>query len=262
MYKGLTKILTSIQSTGSGSASKDRLIVILGATATGKSSLALRLAEELDTEIISADSMLVYKRFDIGTAKPSREELRRVKHHFVDILEPDQIFSVADFQSQASKIISELNRADKIPIVVGGTGLYIQALIEGYEFNDITPDGRLEKSLSSHYKRTGELVYDASVIGLDIERQELYRRINARTQSMFDNGLVDEVKHLLESGVKRSDQAMLGIGYKETVEYLDGRLTLDEAIEKIGRATRHYAKRQATWFRRMKYIDWHRASDD
>ena len=261
MFKGLTKILTSIQLLRSGSSAKDKLIVILGATATGKSSLALRLAEEFDTEIISADSMLVYKNFNIGTAKPSVEELRRVKHHFVDILEPDEIFSVAEFQSQASEIVSELNRAGKIPIVVGGTGLYIQALIEGYEFSGISLDGRIEKSLSSHYKRTGELVFDASVIGLDIERQELYRRINARTQAMFDNGLVDEVRGLLESGVSRNAQAMLGIGYKETIEYLDGRLTLDEAIETIGRATRHYAKRQATWFRRMKYIDWHRAAD-
>ena len=261
MFKGLTKILTSIQLLRSGASAKDKLIVILGATATGKSSLALRLAEEFDTEIISADSMLVYKNFNIGTAKPSVEELRRVKHHFVDILEPDEIFSVAEFQSQASEIVSELNRAGKIPIVVGGTGLYIQALIEGYEFSGISLDGRIEKSLSSHYKRTGELVFDASVIGLDIERQELYRRINARTQAMFDNGLVDEVRGLLESGVSRNAQAMLGIGYKETIEYLDGRLTLDEAIETIGRATRHYAKRQATWFRRMKYIDWHRAAD-
>lgn len=261
MSKGLTNILTSIQLLRSEASTKEKLIVILGATATGKSSLALRLAEELNTEIISADSMLVYKGFDIGTAKPSKEELRRVKHHFVNILEPNEIFSVADFQSQASAIISELNRADRIPIVVGGTGLYIQALIEGYAFNGVV-DGRVEKSLVSRYKQTGELVYNAAVIGLEIERQELYRRINARTRAMFDNGLVDEVRRLLESGVKRSDQAMLGIGYKETIEYLDGRLTLEEAIDTISRATRHYAKRQATWFRRMKYIDWHRAADD
>ena len=223
--------------------------MILGATATGKSSLALRLADELDSEIISADSMLVYKNFDVGTAKPSSEDLCRVKHHFVDILEPDEIFSVADFQTRAARIISDLNRADRIPIVVGGTGLYIQALVEGYEFNDIAPDGRIEKSLNSHYKRTGELVYEASVIGLELERQELYRRINERTRAMFDNGLVEEVRNLLESGVRRNAQAMLGIGYKET-------------IETISRATRHYAKRQATWFRRMKYIDWYRAADD
>ncbi|MBR1580519.1 MAG: tRNA dimethylallyltransferase [Selenomonadaceae bacterium] len=262
MLKGLTKIFPSIQLLRSAASPKEKLIVILGATATGKSSLALRIADELGSEIISADSMLVYKNFDIGTAKPSKEELRRVKHHFVDILEPDEIFSVADFQTQAARIISDLNRADKIPIVVGGTGLYIQALIEGYEFNDVGDDGRIEKSFVSRYKRTGELVYDATVIGLELERQELYRRINERTRAMFANGLVDEVKHLIESGVDRHAQAMLGIGYKETIEYLDGRQTLEETIETISRATRHYAKRQATWFRRMKYIDWHRAADD
>ena len=243
-------------------ASKPKVIVILGATATGKSALAYRLALELDTEIISADSMLVYKNFDIGTAKPSPEELRRVKHHFVNILEPDQIFSVADFQAGASKIIDDLNRADRIPIVVGGTGLYIQALIEGYAFNALKPDGRIEKSLVSRYKRTGELIYDAAVIGLTLDRQELYRRINARTRAMFDNGPVDEVKGLLESGVARNAQAMLGIGYKETLEYIDGRSTLEETIEEISRATRHYAKRQSTWFRRMKYIDWHDAAEE
>ena len=243
-------------------ASKPKVIVILGATATGKSALAYELALELDTEIISADSMLVYKNFDIGTAKPSVEERRRVKHHFVDILEPDQIFSVADFQAQAMSIIDRLNRADRIPIVVGGTGLYIQALIEGYAFNAVGADGRIEKSLVSHYKRTGELIYEAAVIGLTLDRQELYRRINARTRAMFDNGLVDEVKRLLKSGVARNDQAMLGIGYKETLEYLDGNRTLDETIDEISRATRHYAKRQSTWFRRMKYIDWHRAAED
>lgn len=222
----------------------------------------MKLALELDTEIISADSMLVYKDFNIGTAKPSADELRRVKHHFVDILEPDRIFSVVDFQAGATAIIDRLNRAARIPIVVGGTGLYIQALIEGYEFNAVDIDGRVEKSLVSHYKRTGELIYDAAVIGLTLERQELYRRINARTRAMFDNGLVDEVKRLIESGVDRNAQAMLGIGYKETLEYLDGRSTLEETIERISQATRHYAKRQATWFRRMKYIDWHRAAED
>ncbi len=246
----------------SSAAQKPKLAVILGATATGKSALAMELALELDTEIISADSMLVYKNFNIGTAKPSVDDLQRVKHHFVDILEPDRIFSVVDFQTQATAIIDRLNRADRIPIVVGGTGLYIQALIEGYAFNALDSDGRVEKSLVSHYKRTGELVYDAAVIGLTLDRAELYRRINARTRAMFDNGLVDEVKRLLDSGVARNAQAMLGIGYKETLEYLDGRATLEETIERVSQATRNYAKRQATWFRRMKYIEWHRAAED
>lgn len=238
---------------------KEKLIVILGATATGKSALALKMAEELQTEIISADSMMVYKNFNIGTAKPSSEELKKVKHYLVDILEPEQKYSVADFQSAASKIITDLNNKGKVPIVAGGTGLYIQALIEGYQFknaNDVDDCGKVKKSLLSHFKETGELFYDAKVIGLTLERQELYKRINERTQKMFDDGLVDEVRSLLDSGVSRNAQAMLGIGYKETLEYIDGKITLEETINKISQATRNFAKRQFTWYRRMKYIEW------
>ena len=238
---------------------KEKLIVILGATATGKSALALKMAEELQTEIISADSMMVYKNFNIGTAKPSPEELKRVKHHLVDILEPEQKYSVADFQAAASKIITDLNNQGKVPIVAGGTGLYIQALIEGYQFkntDEVDDCGKVKKSLLSHFKETGELVYDAKVIGLTLDRQELYRRINERTQKMFDDGLVNEVKSLLDSGVSRNAQAMLGIGYKETLEYIDGKITLEETINKISQATRNFAKRQFTWYRRMKYIEW------
>ena len=238
---------------------KDKLIVILGATATGKSALALKMAEELQTEIISADSMMVYKGFNIGTAKPTVEELKRVKHHLIDILEPEVKYSVADFQAAASKIISNLNRQGKTPIVAGGTGLYIQALIEGYKFNnldDVDTAGKVQKSLHSYYKETGELVYDAKVIGLTLDRQELYRRINERTRKMFADGLVDEVKSLLDDGVSRDAQAMLGIGYKETLEHIDGKITLEDAINKISQATRNFAKRQFTWYRRMKYIMW------
>ena len=241
------------------SSHKEKLIVILGATATGKSALALKMAEELQTEIISADSMMVYKNFNIGTAKPSPEELKKVKHHLVDILEPEQKYSVADFQAAASKIITDLNNQGKVPIVAGGPGLYIQALIEGYQFknaDDVDDCGKVKKSHLSHFKETGELVYDAKVIGLTLDRSELYRRINERTQKMFDDGLVDEVKSLLDSGVSRNAQAMLGIGYKETLEYIDGKITLEETINKISQATRNFAKRQFTWYRRMKYIEW------
>ena len=234
---------------------KDKLIVILGATATGKSALALKLAEELRTEIISADSMMVYKNFNIGTAKPTPDELSKIKHHLVDILEPEKKFSVVDFQIAASKIISDLNELGKIPIVAGGTGLYIQALVEGYKFSD-----KNNKSVQSYFKDTGELVYDAKVIGLTLDRQELYKRINLRTRKMFEDGLIDEVKFLLNSGVNRNAQAMFGIGYKETLEYIDGKITLEEAIENISKATRNFAKRQFTWYKRMKYIDWYDVS--
>ena len=239
---------------------KDKLIVILGATATGKSALALQLAEQLDTEIISADSMMVYKRFNIGTAKPSTSELARVKHHLVDILEPYEKYSVADFQTAAVKLIADLNKRGKIPIVAGGTGLYIQALVEGYKFNaadDVGANGKINKSLRSVFNESGELVYNVEIIGLTMERQMLYNRINLRTQKMFDDGLVDEVQMLLKSGVDRNAQAMLGIGYKETIEYIDGNLTLDETISKISQATRNFAKRQLTWYRRMHYINWY-----
>ena len=245
----LTKILDSVQFLSLKTSPREKLIVILGATATGKSSLALRLAEILGTEIISADSMAVYKNFDIGTAKPTAEELRRVKHYLIDILEPEERFSVAEFVQLASELITEINSRGKIPIVAGGTGLYVQALVEGYELS-------VGKSLISHYKQTGELIYAAQVYGLTADRAELYDRINRRTEKMFADGLVDEVKNLLASGISPTAQAMSGIGYKETVEYLQGGATLDETISKVAQATRNFAKRQLTWYRRMNYIKW------
>lgn len=247
----LTKILDSVQFLGLKTSPREKLIVILGATATGKSALAVRLAEILGTEIISADSMAVYKNFDIGTAKPSAQELQRVKHHLIDILEPDERFSVAEFVQLASELITEINLRGKIPIVAGGTGLYIQALLEGYNFS--TPS---TKSQSKFFSDTGELRYDALVIGLTAPRAELYRRINERTKKMFDAGLVSEVQKLLASGVSPSSQAMLGIGYRETVEYLRGNCSLDEAVSEVSQATRNFAKRQLTWYRRMKYINF------
>ncbi|MBR4641365.1 MAG: tRNA dimethylallyltransferase [Selenomonadaceae bacterium] len=228
---------------------REKLIVILGATSTGKSSLALTLAENFDTEIISADSMAVYKNFNVGTAKPTQAELERVPHHMIDILDAEEKFSVGEFVRRARPIISELNRRGKIPIVAGGTGLYIQALVEGYELGE-------GKSLISHYKRTGELIYDAIVFGLTTDRTELYDRINRRTEKIFADGLIDEVKNLLASGISPTAQAMLGIGYKEAVEYLQGGATLNETISKVAQATRNFAKRQLTWYRRMKYITW------
>lgn len=245
----LTNIFDSVQSLLSTNSPREKLVVILGATSTGKSSLALEIAQQFDTEIISADSMAVYKNFNVGTAKPSPAELERVPHHLIDILDAEEKFSVGEFVRRAQPIITELNSRKKIPIVAGGTGLYIQALLEGYELT-------AGKSLVSHYKQTGELIYDALVFGLTAPRSELYARINRRTQQMFANGLVEEVRHLLASGISSTAQAMLGIGYKETVEYLHGGATLNETISKVSQATRNFAKRQLTWYRRMKYIRW------
>ena len=245
----LTNIYDSIKSLCLTGSSREKLIVILGATSTGRSSLALELAEKFGTEIISADSMAVYRNFNVGTAKPTQAELERVPHHLINILDAEEKFSVGEFIRRAQKIISELNLRGQVPIIAGGTGLYIQALVEGYELSE-------GKSLISHYKQTGELIYAAQIFGLTADRAELYDRINRRTEKMFAEGLVDEVKNLLTSGVSPTAQAMSGIGYKETVEYLQGGATLEETISKVAQATRNFAKRQLTWYRRMKYIKW------
>ena len=246
----LTKILNSVQFFSLQNSPQEKVLVILGATSTGKSSLAVKLAETLNTEIISADSMAIYKNFNIGTAKPSAQELKKVRHYLIDILEPNEKFSVAEFVNRASKIITEINLRGKIPIVAGGTGLYIQALLEGYKFKDNS------KSQEKMFSDTGELKYNALVIGLTSNRQKLYERINKRTKEMFSKGLVEEVQGLLNSGVSPNAQAMLGIGYKETVEYLQGVATLEETISKVSQATRNFAKRQLTWYRRMNYINF------
>ena len=245
----LTKLFDSLQSLYLADTPREKLVVILGATGTGKSALAMALAAEFDTEIISADSMAVYRGFDVGTAKPARSELERIPHHMIDILSAEEKFSVGEFVRRARPIIGELNARGKVPIIAGGTGLYIQALVEGYELS-------AGKSTVSHYKRTGELVYAAQVYGLTAERAELYDRINRRTETMFANGLVEEVKALLASGISPDSQAMTGIGYKETVEYLCRQSTLEETMSKVSQATRNFAKRQMTWYRRMKYIRW------
>ena len=246
----LTKIINQIKSLELSHSPKEKVIVVLGATATGKSSLALQLAKIFDTEIISADSMSVYKNFNVGTAKPIDSERAEIKHYLIDILEPNEKFSVAEFVRMAAPIITDLNRAGKIPIIAGGTGLYIQALIEGYNFGDGV------KSRESFFSKTGELKYNALVIGLTTNRQNLYARIDERTKKMFDAGLVEEVENLLKQGVNPNSQAMLGIGYKEVVEYLQGNLTFDESFSKVQQATRNFAKRQLTWYRRMNYIKW------
>ena len=228
---------------------KYNCIVVLGPTAVGKTAIGVQLASHFNGEIISADSMAVYKNFDVGTAKPSAEELLKVRHHLINILDAEEKFSVVEFVRRAEKIISEINLQKKIPIVAGGTGLYIQALLEGYKFD-------AEKSRAKNFSETGELNYNALVIGLTTCREKLYNRIDLRTRKMFDSGLVREVQKLLTDGVSPTAQAMLGIGYKEVLEYLQGSLTLEETISKVAQDTRNFAKRQLTWFRRMNYIKW------
>ena len=293
---------------------KDRLIVILGPTAVGKTALSIALARELGTEIISGDSMLVYKGFDIGSAKPDMEERQGVLHHLIDIREPYENYAVTDFVAEAGKCIGMLNARGKVPILAGGTGLYVKALLEGYQFNETEEHGayrsyleELGRSRGKEYvhgllaaadpaaakrlhpndfrrvvralevsrfggeqisqeRQAGKgevlrenLCYDALVIGLERDRQELYERINQRVSLMFEAGLEDEVKGLLAGGLQRDTQAMKGIGYKETAAYLDGEMSREEAVELIQKSTRHFAKRQLTWYRKMPYIEWIKA---
>ncbi|MCI7261187.1 MAG: tRNA (adenosine(37)-N6)-dimethylallyltransferase MiaA [Selenomonadales bacterium] len=291
---------------------KDKLIVILGPTAVGKTDLSIELAKKLATEIISGDSMLVYRGFDIGSAKPGLKERQGIKHHLIDILDPAQNFAVTDFVIRAKKIIHELNEQGKIPVLAGGTGLYIKALLEGYEFNvteehteyrdylaklgekygkeyvhamlaRVNPEAaaRLHvndfrrviralevahfgaEKISQQKKGNDEasLIYNVYVIGLNRERKSLYERINKRVEMMFDAGLITEVANLLQSGVTRAMPAMKGIGYKETAAFIAGDMTKMAALELIQKSTRHFAKRQLTWYRKMPYIHWYMADE-
>lgn len=284
---------------------KERLLTIVGPTAVGKTKLSIALAKAFQGEIISGDSMQVYKGMDIGTAKIKPEEQEGIPHHLIDILEPHQSFSVTQFQELTKKCIREINSRGKLPILVGGTGLYVQSVTHDFRFPEVH-DPKLRqkwltylarhgkeklfeelKAIDPHYAQklhpnntrrviraleimeaTGKSMacyqrdwkrsspYDLVMIGLDMERELLYERINERVDQMLEEGLVDEVKALLKKGVPQTATAMQAIGYKEMVEYLEGELTLEEAVEKIKRNTRRFAKRQLTWFRRMEAIRW------
>ena len=286
-------------------AAKEKLLVLLGPTASGKTDLSIRLAKALDTEIISGDSMLVYRGFDIGSAKPTLEEMAGVRHHMIDILPPDASFNLMDFLQRAKKIITELNQRGKIPLLVGGTGLYIQSLLEGYELNSqsedtayrhyleklaeekgreyvhgmlakVNPEAaarlhindfrRIIRALEVHHlggeqlsqKKSRELVYDCYVAGLTWQRNKLYDRINQRVNIMVSQGLRQEISNLLKAGVAPEAQAMKGIGYKELLPVLAGSAAdMQQAIAKIQQNSRHFAKRQLTWYRRMPYIHWY-----
>ena len=284
----------------------ERLVAIVGPTAVGKTKLSIDLAKLLNGEIISGDSMLLYKGMNIGTAKPSTEERSGIVHHLIDILEPDDEFSVVDFKELADKCISEINERGKKPVLAGGTGLYVKSLLEDYNF-DLTPEDPEFRTQMHHlaeesgreyvhamlakmdakaaeklhpndlkrviralevYRRTGQSImmrnvnspdhlrYDAVVIGLIMERNQLYERINQRVDAMMSAGLIDEVAGLLERGITRECQSMQAIGYKEIAAYLKGEIGLDTAIANIKQATRHFAKRQMTWYRKMPYIVW------
>ena len=281
---------------------KEKILVILGPTATGKSHCAIEIAKKYNGEIISGDSMLVYKGMDIGTAKPTEEELALVPHHLVNILPPDASFSVVDFKQQAERLITEITARGHLPIIAGGTGLYIKALLEGYAFNEAEEDSELRRALEREAQEKGvqalhdrlrelapqeaerihpnnvrrviralesalqgesvnqygaaEMPYNALVVGLNMERQALYARINRRVDMMLESGLKDEVRRLLEQGVHPDCQSMQSIGYRQMVWYLDAGMPYADAVEKLKQATRNFAKRQLTWYKKMPYIHW------
>lgn len=280
------------------------LLVIIGPTAVGKTALSLRLAEEFRGEIISGDSMQVYRGMDIGTAKASEEERARIPHHLIDIIDPDVPFSVQEFQQLAREKIEEIYRRDHLPMLVGGTGLYVEAVTHGYDLPRVPENTELRQELrrlaEQHgnealhqrlreadpetaqklhpndrkriiralevYHVTGkpfsqmvgkrETPYHLLWIGLTMPRELLYDRINQRVDQMVSRGLVEEVKRLKEKGYHRGLTSMQAIGYKEIMSYLEGEMTLSEAIDLIKKGTRKFAKRQLSWFRRIPEIRW------
>lgn len=286
-------------------SNKEKLVVILGPTATGKTRLAIRIAQKLKTSIVSGDSMLVYRGFDIGSAKPKEKERGGIHHALIDIVDPmDSGFNVSEYQKLARAEIHVINTKGRIPILVGGTGLYVKALLEGYCFNKEKEDAQFRSSLEILAKKHGNayvhkmlekvdsvtaarlhandfrrvvralevwhlgrqrisqakhdngLLYDTCVLGLRCDRQLLYDRIEKRVDLMIEEGLESEVRQLLLAGVPRNTRAMQGIGYKEMASYIAGERNYAETVETIKKATRHFAKRQFTWYRKMPYIHW------
>ncbi len=287
---------------------KPTLIVLTGPTAVGKTELSIRLAKEINGEIISADSMQVYRGMDIGTAKITETEKQGVVHHLLDCFEPDEEFNVAVFQEMAQKAICEIHARGHVPILTGGTAFYIQALLYGIDFNEEEHDDSYRNSLykigeseegkkqlhqmlsecdaeyaaSVHYnnmkrvvraleyhhftgrkfseynqqQREREAEYRFCYFVLTDDRAHLYERINKRVDMMIKAGLENEVKNLLEKGFTTDLVSMQGVGYKELISYLQGKESLEEAVETIKKNTRHFAKRQLTWFRKEEEVIW------
>ena len=287
------------------------LVIVLGPTAVGKSAIAIRLAEQFHGEIINCDSMQVYRGFDIGTDKIPNELQKKIPHHLIDIADSSAQFTAADFVRLSLKAIQSIRKKHKLPIIAGGTGLYLKALIEGLfpeEKKDPTIRNKLEKQakekgleslrevllkvdpdyakkigkkdkiriiralevfyttqkpISSHFANTRPLIHDFLIlkIGLKLERSVLYKKIESRVDRMFEKGIVKEVQNLLAEGVKPDDPPFRALGYKQVLKHLKGDISLEEAIDLTKKETRHYAKRQMTWFRKMAGICWFMPDD-
>lgn len=281
------------------------VVAIVGPTASGKTALSIKMAKAFDGEIINGDSMQVYKGLDIGTAKIREEEMEGIPHHLLSFKEPTESFSVAEYQRLVRDKIEEIQSRRKLPIIVGGTGLYIQAVLYDFQFTEEKVDEEARKKYYEELERIGpkamheklaaldpetaksihpnntrrviralELIelhgiskqseelnrgniplYNHLIIGMNIDREELYKRINERVDFMMEQGLLDEVRSLWERNI-RDVQAVKAIGYKELYDYLDGRITLEEAVEQIKQNSRRYAKRQLTYFRNKMDVQW------
>lgn len=286
-------------------SAKKPLIILTGPTAVGKTKLSIQLAKAIDAEIISADSMQVYKHMDIGSAKITHSEMEGVQHHLIDILEPYEDFHVVKFQVLAKQAVENIYSIGKIPILAGGTGFYIQSVLYDIDFTKSEEDDSLRQELEEFAKKNGsdalfeklrnvdpescniihannikrviraiefyektgipisrhnkeqqakQSPYNFAYFVLDDDRELLYDRINRRVDEMINNGLVEEVRKLKELGCTADMVSMQGLGYKEILEYLDNHITLEEAVYKIKRDTRHFAKRQLTWFKRERDV--------
>ena len=285
---------------------KQKIVCIVGPSGVGKTKLSIMLAKLFGAEIISADSMQIYKYMDIGTAKITAEEMDGVTHKMIDIIDPTEKFSVSEWKDMAERYISEIAGRNKLPFIVGGTGLYVSSLLYDYNFSQVSINTELreyyQKILDEngaeylhsilkekdsvtaskiHPNKTKAVIraleviesqkdgkaalstkseeskYDYLLIGLNIDREKLYQRINLRVDEMENLGLLEEIKMLVEKhGLKQDHQSALAIGYRELFDYLNGTTTKKDCIELIKKDTRNYAKRQLTWFRRMKNIEW------
>lgn len=286
---------------------KKPMIILTGPTAVGKTDLSIQLAKAINGEIISADSMQVYRHMDIGSAKVTPEEMDGVPHHLIDVLEPEEEFNVVVFQKLAKEALTGIYERGHIPIIVGGTGFYIQALLYDIDFTENDGDTAIRRELEKlaqtqgagclhqmlqeidpesaaaihqnnvkrviraieFYRQTGKKIslhneqerekqspYQFLYYVLDTDRKTLYERIDRRVDLMMEHGLVDEVKHLADMGCTRDMVSMQGLGYKEILDYLSGEITLEEAVYILKRDTRHFAKRQITWFKRERDVHW------
>jgi len=290
----------------------NKIIVIVGPTAVGKTYVSVELAKKLKTEIVSADSVQIYKEMNIGSAKISENEMQGIVHHMIDIVSPDEDYSVSDFKADSEKIIDNIQLCGNIPIIVGGSGLYVNSLIYDLDFGNAKSNEKLRDYYNYYHKEHGEdalyeklkridpvaaekihknnvkrviralEVYDITgikfselntdirkasdkyeciLVGLSMDRKILYERINQRVDKMISEGLIDEVKGLLEKGYTRDMVSMQAIGYKEIIDYLEGNFTFEEAVNILKRNTRRFAKRQYTWFLKDENVKWFHIKD-